>query len=665
MEYMVYLDKGQRDNLIDDLYEISQDDSIETFEKNLTLYNMFLYNSSGFSVSGFDEKRYKIACTILKNYNLIKDKFRISDLIEQLQIWQEMSCFKIAQNKDAITDDIDKILEQVRRYNEIKQILEDVMIDEQDSLIKNSINSYLNSDIFIQYLDALTNILSKNYLTIDNDKCNEIIKLIENDNWFNNYLQGKFKNNMLHRDMDLKYIKRILSIKEFITDEEVTDDILVDSIINNKVKDLRLIENLIKELNSNKLLSIFNYDIKKLIEFILNIDYVDDFQRTRLIGNVFNKYLNQDDYEYIFNILLSDLNNNKIINLFTEEVKKQLFKYALNDSVMDTSIILYMLENSIYNDNFISNCMNIKGVNRFKIQQKLKSMNLINQEIVNKNDINELIKNYNLNGIVIDYNFAINLLDLHLNNQMELDKESLKGVIRSIITKTLEEKNIENVGIMFNNINGVGGSYNNEYSKKYICINETQIDKFLNLSIKSEDKFDLFITMFHEITHAVQQKNIEDNKYDFNTYFMLKEDIIKEYDMNYYDSNYKTMLEEIDARRGGIDITRDFFSTNFPQLAPIINQSLDFKREHFDYEDYNKKHFSISEKEVLVNAIFDKIISFHPNILEQYPILQLEYNKEGKPKNINNMDLGENKELIQQIYFSRYGDDSLINNKTI
>lgn len=665
MEYMVYLDKEQRDNLIDNLYEISQDDSIENFEKNLTLYNMFLYNSSGFSVSGFDEKRYKIAYTILNNYNLIDDKFRISDLIEQLQIWQEKVCFRIAQNKDATTDDIDKILEQVRRYNEIKKILEGVIIDEQDSLIKNSINSYLNSDIFIQYLDALTNILSKNYLTIDNGKCNEIIKLIENDNWFNGYLQGKFKNNMLYRDLDLKYIKRILSIKEFITDEDVTDDILVDSIINNKVKDLRLIENLIRELNSNKLLSIFNYDIKKLIEFILNIDYVDDFQKTRLIGYVFNKYLNQDDYQCIFNILLSHLNNTKMINLFTEEVKEQLFRYALNDSVMDTNIILYMLENNIYNDNFISNCMNIKGVNRFKIQQKLKSMNLINQEIVNKNDINELVKNYNLNGMVIDYDFAINLLDLHLSNQMELDKESLKGVIRSIITKTLAEKNIENVGIMFNNINGVGGSYNNEYSKKYICINETQIDKFLNLSIKSEDKFDLFITMFHEITHAIQQKNIEDNKYDFNTYFMLKEDIIKEYDMNYYDSNYKIMLEEIDARRGGIDITCDFFSTNFPKLAPIIKQSLDFKREHFDYEDYNKKHFSISEKEVLVNAIFDKIISVHPNILEQYPILQLEYSKEGKPKNINDMDLGQNKELIQQIYFSRYGDDSLISNKTI
>lgn len=660
MEYMVYLDKEQRNNLINNLYEISQDDSIENFEKNLTLYNMFLYNSSGFSVSGFDEKRYKIAYTILKNYNLIGDKFRISDLIEQLQIWQEKVCFRIAQNKEASSNDIYIILEQVKRYNEIKQILEKDMREEQDFLIKNNINSYLNSDIFMQYLDALTNILSKNYLTIANDKCNEIIKLIENDNWFNDYLQGKFKNNMLYRDFDLKYIKRILSIKEFITDEEVTNDILVDAIINNQVKDKRLIENLISELSANKLLSIFDNDMLKFINFILNMDYVDDYEKNKLIGNIFNKYLNQDNYQYIFDILLSDLYNNKIIKLFIEEFKEKLFNFALNDSITDTNIIMYMLENEIYNENFISNCMNIKGISRFKIQNKLKSLNLINQEMQDKNDINILIKNYNLNGMTIDYDFAINLLQLHLYNQIDLDKESMKGIVRIIIIKVLQEAGIENIGVLFNNINGVGGSYDT----KYICINESQIDKFLNLSIRSQDKFDLFVTMFHEITHAIQEKNILNNNFDFNTYFMLKEEIIKKYDSNYYDLNYEIMLEEIDARRGGIDITYDFFAKNFPELAPIIKLSLETKKEYFEYSNYNKKQFSISEKEVVMNTIFDKIISIHPNLLEEYPILQMEYNKNGKPKDINEFDLNKNLQLSQQIFVSRYGSNNILSNKT-
>lgn len=661
MEYMVYLDKEQRNNLINNLYEISQDDSIENFEKNLTLYNMFLYNSSGFSVSGFDEKRYKIAYTILKNYNLIGDKFRISDLIEQLQIWQEKVCFRIAQNKEASSNDIYIILEQVKRYNEIKQILEKDMREEQDFLIKNNINSYLNSDIFMQYLDALTNILSKNYLTIANDKCNEIIKLIENDNWFNDYLQGKFKNNMLYRDFDLKYIKRILSIKEFITDEEVTNDILVDAIINNQVKDKRLIENLISELSANKLLSIFDNDMLKFINFILNMDYVDDYEKNKLIGNIFNKYLNQDNYQYIFDILLSDLYNNKIIKLFIEEFKEKLFNFALNDSITDTNIIMYMLENEIYNENFISNCMNIKGISRFKIQNKLKSLNLINQEMQDKNDINILIKNYNLNGMTIDYDFAINLLQLHLYNQIDLDKESMKGIVRIIIIKVLQEAGIENIGVLFNNINGVGGSYDT----KYICINESQIDKFLNLSIRSQDKFDLFVTMFHEITHAIQEKNILNNNFDFNTYFMLKEEIIKKYDSNYYDLNYEIMLEEIDARRGGIDITYDFFAKNFPELAPIIKLSLETKKEYFEYSNYNKKQFSISEKEVVMNTIFDKIISIHPNLLEEYPILKIEYNNNGKPKNINEFDLNKNLQLIQQIFVSRYGSNNILSNKTM
>ena len=44
---------------IEELYIISQDDSAKNFRNNIDLYTLFLFRSSGYSITGFDDKTYK------------------------------------------------------------------------------------------------------------------------------------------------------------------------------------------------------------------------------------------------------------------------------------------------------------------------------------------------------------------------------------------------------------------------------------------------------------------------------------------------------------------------------------------------------------------------------------------------------------------------------
>ena len=162
--------------------------------------------------------------------------------------------------------------------------------------------------------------------------------------------------------------------------------------------------------------------------------------------------------------------------------------------------------------------------------------------------------------------------------------------------------------------------------------------------------------MFHEIRHAIQNNNIENNNYDYNTYIMLKEKIISQYDSNYYDSNYKMYLMEIDARAGGLKDSLDFFNKTFPNISPIIKQIHDKQIEKYEYKDYNKKEFTITKKEEILDRIFDRIIAIHPEILKEYPILKLEYKENGIPKELKELEetIDYNQEIINNILKNRF-----------
>jgi len=649
---------------IDKLYFISIMDNNIEFKNNIKLFREFY--SQILSYRKIDEKIYSVMKMILKNYKLMDNEYCVSEILDILLFYQEKICFKITQSKDTSLEDLDLILKELKQYEIIKDMVSEYYYTE-NIINKFSINKYCNSEIYVYYIDALTKILSNNYLIISKDKSDEIMNLIYNNGWLNNLMNGKIKNSMLNRDLILKYVQRILTIKEFVSDEELSEDKLVSSIINCKIKDKKLLENLFNYLSPLKLISIFDYDVKKLFDFVLNIDYLDDYYKFTLLYKFVYKCLDEDNYDWLFDILKSDIINNSLVSkIFDDEIKQKIIKFALNDSIKEKSSVYYLLDNDVFDYNLICNSMMMYGDDD-RIKLELLKTGFLKEDdyqvLIDKKDLDlvklQKIKKYNLTGRIIDCDIVIDLLDKYFNGEIKLSLESVKGIVRGIICGYLNKNGISDVKVLFNNVDRANGSFVEIERGKYISINIRQIEKFLDPKVKLENRFDLFITMFHEMRHAIKSDNIKNNIFDYNTYFMLKEKIIRNYDLNYYSSNYRMILEEIDARSDSYLEVHNFFKENFPMFESIIGSMIETKIENYDYREYNEKKFSITDRKEYVSLIFDKIISMRPELIERYPVLQLEYNLDGSVKDRDDIyDNGNyDIELIDKIIMYRYGNN--------
>ena len=654
--------------LIEELYNICQTNSKEELEKNKELFQKFYYQFKG--IVKIDEKVYLIFKTILNNPKLINTEYCISEIIDFIRYNQEKVCWQNSQKKETTIDDVNNMLKELEKYNSILAIITAPDYNSLNSINQSSIEYYKNSEIFTYYTDALTRILSTNYLLFSKEKCDEIMNLIYNSKWLNKIIEGTKKNSMLDRDLIYKYISRMLPIKEFISSENIKDDTLIKAITTGKIKDKKLILTLIKELSPIKIIDMFDDNIDNILEFILTIDYINETDKLTILNNIIEKCTTEDYYFIILGILESKYKDNKLVSLaLTEKVKEKVIFYTKNDSLIDEEDIDYLLNQNILEVNFISNIMNLY---RDKYKDKLIKKGLLEEkhfqiEIKEEDSEDQLKKKialYNITGRTIDYNLAINLLNKYFNKEITIEIEEMKAIVRSIITKKLKDVGI-NYKVLFTESSYTNGSCNSNHN--YISINNRLIRNFLSKENISEKDYHLFTTMFHEMRHAIQNNNIKNNNYDYNTYIMLKEKIISGYDSNYYDSNYKMYLMEIDAREGGLKDSLAFFKQTFPNIAPKLQEIHDRDIEQYEYKDYYKKEFTITKKEEIIDKIFDRIVALHPEILEKYPILKLEYNEKGLPREYNEINQMKdyNPEIIANILKNRFTEDEEHQNKKV
>lgn len=69
-----------------------------------------------------------------------------------------------------------------------------------------------------------------------------------------------------------------------------------------------------------------------------------------------------------------------------------------------------------------------------------------------------------------------------------------------------------------------------------LLINEFLIDQFIDK--KGIERFELFEAVFHELTHAKQYEDLENQNYNEENIKILIERIIREHYPNYYEKNY-------------------------------------------------------------------------------------------------------------------------------
>lgn len=150
------------------------------------------------------------------------------------------------------------------------------------------------------------------------------------------------------------------------------------------------------------------------------------------------------------------------------------------------------------------------------------------------------------------------------------------------------------------------------------------------------------ITLFHELRHVKQDTDKKNGKINHKKYMMVKEDVLQDLDPDYYDVNYKKIYEEIDARVSAAKEAYHFLKTlplpqsvkereKFVQVLERLNKIIE-REKNFYLRALSKKYMGNEEADI--ELYFDTVIKEHPEKLEEYPILKVEYNEDGSRKSI-------------------------------
>lgn len=150
----------------------------------------------------------------------------------------------------------------------------------------------------------------------------------------------------------------------------------------------------------------------------------------------------------------------------------------------------------------------------------------------------------------------------------------------------------------------------------------------------------------HEIVHVFQNKIINKEKLDEDeivetVYIMALETIVRRHDLNFYDKNYKHLLKENHAERIGLKLGLDLIKKYHPNLYKLYShkkiqtayQKYDDNFYKADMEIAGKSGFAINQLD-LGASIY---IAHNPEVLNEFPILTLAYNEDGKKKNIKQL----------------------------
>ena len=242
---------------------------------------------------------------------------------------------------------------------------------------------------------------------------------------------------------------------------------------------------------------------------------------------------------------------------------------------------------------------------------------------------NKLLSNNCFDNIPDSYiNYYMFLI---LNNNYNIESETLKIAILNLGKNILKAYNI-NCKIIFKNLKEDG-----IFKEDIIFINENLINQFIDSKCEN---ITIFMTLFHEIRHAIQDKNVKSRNYSNYTVIKMIKDLLftdfmskKEYNINYYK-----LTTEFDAYNMEIIWTYRYFKSigvkkNFLKLGEHIATS-----HNLLYKTDNR---IVNHKLLPLDILFDIYIKdiiiyykkrYNINIFEVYPSLQYVYNLDGTRK---------------------------------
>lgn len=687
------------DNTIDSLYNliITSSDYQKTFSDNLELWKNF-YNDRFviFDKNILNEKLFTIIKFLIEQEKGEIAPYFYDNIIRIIEMKQNQLVLRIRDSKNKSPQDIKKIFCNLKNHDELCEFLTTINIEDTFG----SITKYSSKELELYSIDSLIITLHNQFFNLDSKLLKKTLEYISKKTL--SLQKENVKNNMMNIDLTHQYLKLIIPIKEFLN-EDIKEDYLIKQIINNQLKDKKILFKFFEILKPMLIVEIFHNDLNNLLKFLEDIDYLIDVDKQAILQRFLDKIL-EEDCSYALDLIVKD-NQNKLWKTYSEEKYNGIITKALNEvPTMFTSDMIKYLLSCEYKINFdikaYSNQTSIleftlakadfrhqcsyllkkeeylKTKNQFdildvkeKLQIAIRNNNLKLNELtkeqieINKNDELEVKEKksiyHEMLGEDINFDTALELLNGYFNHLIMLHKHSMQTIIKSIAKEMLKQLEVQNNGIYFFESKNKYGFF--ETPDLIIGLNKKLINDFLDKKKPLNMRLAIFDTMFHEIKHASINQDRINYIWDIEAYEMEKEHIIRNFDTNFYEINYFKVKEEITARINGCDMTLKFIEIYFPQFLDEIQNQLieDLEKEKNLAKEQNSSRtmqFLGNITEVFHSG-FDTLIKYNPLLLKKYSIFHLEYYPNGIPKtyeDIIDSKNKENQELIDEILKIRY-----------
>ena len=168
----------------------------------------------------------------------------------------------------------------------------------------------------------------------------------------------------------------------------------------------------------------------------------------------------------------------------------------------------------------------------------------------------------------------------------------------------------------------------------------TYIESIVHNFIENGD-ISILNAVYHENTHVDQGKSLPDN---YMRYMMYKEILLRNKIPEYYETNYREIFYEIEAREKGaeglLELLESFgmakagleFTYNGKKTTDIVGElqsEISSERELYGHAFIK----NINGKQVNINDYFDHFIADNPHYISN-SVLTMEYNEDGRLKTL-------------------------------
>lgn len=628
-------------------------------------------------------------------------KYFKSNILDALSTNENKFAFRI-QYEGSMNNTKSAILYLKYRDDYLKAIEDNNLLKDED-LTSYSSNSYINNHYEQNMLGHSLIQLNNNFKDLEKEDIIQLMSCIDSSSFINSLETHIGNSNFFDENLTQQYINTVLKLKSIFKPDDVLNDKFVQLFWNGKIQDSKTIQSITKNISidnvSDLLLnSVENESIKLFSGFSKHFKSVGMSDDN--ISKFFSALISKDSLDKSIANFLAEIDMPENLEEFENGKHFEEYPWLLKGDTFDKiKDVEKKLDNARYPflpcDYYIKKLNGTSTSNNFDTHFIQNLITLLHTEFYSEDEKNKLKDNLKESNLYIDYiddtditfepndnkmltykkaiqcyfagkiipnDISISIINnLVVNDAFQnkrLDKKLLEASVQSMMSNYLSEKEID-LGnrVFFGNGKLINRGYYTHLNKS-IWIDDNLIDKFIN-SPDLSGKTDLFDTMFHEMQHAIQFKNIDKGNIDYLTYNFIKEEAIQNYDEDFYNNNYTSMYIESDARKQAILETLDFLKSVNPEFVQVIREKSEPKyiAETLQHTVYNdaEKEMQIGNKKVPINIsdYLGNLIENNPTILKNYPQLAIEYNVDGTRKDIQSLLLDySNKKDDKNINFS-------------